>query len=205
MVSTIRKTPYAFQAVLQGNWREAESHFRGRELNGLVLGVIGFGRIGSNLARYSLAFGMKVVAFDPYVKISNPDIEQFSDLHEMLPEADVIAVCLHLNSQTYKMINDDLFNNMKKGVYFINTSRGDVVDEDVFIKYLMNGKIKAAGVDVISDELTGDKNEHPLVKYAKSNDNLIITPHIAGLTFDSERKAQTAAYNAIKEFLIDWG
>ena len=103
------------------------------------------------------------------------------------------------------MINDDLFNNMKKGVYFINTSRGDVVDEDVFIKYLMNGKIKAAGVDVISDELTGDKNEHPLVKYAKSNDNLIITPHIAGLTFDSERKAQTAAYNAIKEFLIDWG
>ena len=205
MVSTIRRTPYAFQAVLQGNWRETESHFRGRELNGLVLGIIGFGRIGSNLARYSLAFGMKVVAFDPYVKIDNPDIAQYADLYDMLPEADVIAVCLHLDSKTYKMMNDDLFSNMKNGVYFINTSRGDIVDEEAFLKYLMNGKIKAAGVDVISDELTGDKNEHPLVKYAKSNDNLIITPHIAGLTFDSERKAQTAAYNAIKIFFTSEG
>jgi len=200
MISTIRKTPFAFQSVLHGKWREAEFDFRGRELHGLTLGIIGFGRIGSNLARYSLAFGMKVIAFDPYATIENHDVVQYSNINEMLPEADVIVVSVHLNQETYKMINDSVFSLMKDGVYFINTSRGDIVDENDFLKYLMNGKIEAAGVDVISDELTSGINEHILVKYAHKNDNLIITPHIAGLTYDSERKAQTAAYNAIKKF-----
>jgi phosphoglycerate dehydrogenase-like enzyme len=200
MISTIRKTPFAFQSVLHGKWREAEFDFRGRELHGLTLGIIGFGRIGSNLARYSLAFGMKIIAFDPYATIENHDVVQFNNINEMLPEADVIAVCVHLNQETYKMINDSVFSLMKDGVYFINTSRGDIVDENDFLKYLMNGKIEAAGVDVISDELTSDINDNILVKYARKSNNLIITPHIAGITYDSERKAQTAAYNAIKDY-----
>jgi phosphoglycerate dehydrogenase-like enzyme len=200
MISTIRKTPFAFQSVLHGKWREAEFDFRGRELHGLTLGIIGFGRIGSNLARYSLAFGMKIIAFDPYATIENHDVVQFNNINEMLPEADVIVVSVHLNQETYKMINDSVFSLMKDGVYFINTSRGDIVDENDFLKYLMNGKIEAAGVDVISDELTSDINDNILVKYARKEDNLIITPHIAGLTYDSERKAQAAAYNAIKKF-----
>ena len=205
IISTIRKTPYAFQAVLQGKWREIEVHLRGRELYGLTIGIIGFGRIGSNLARYSLAFGMKVYTFDPYIKINNPDIVQYNNLNEMLPEVDIVAVCVHLNNETYKMINDDVFTMMKKGVYFVNTSRGDVIDEEALLKNLINGKIKGAGIDVLSDELSGDKNEHSLVKYARKYNNLIITPHIAGLTYDSERKAQTAAYNAIKNFLYKRG
>ena len=200
MISTIRKTPFAFQSVLKGKWREVEFDFRGRELHGLTIGIIGFGRIGSNLARYSLAFGMKIIAFDPYATIENHDVVQYNNINEMLPEADVVAVCVHLNHETYKMINDNIFSLMKDGVYFINTSRGDVIDENDFLKYLRNGKIKSAGIDVISDDLTGDINEHILVKYARENDNLIITPRIAGLTYDSERKAQTAAYNAIREF-----
>ena len=200
MISVVRKTPFAFQSVLKGKWREVEFDFRGRELHGLTIGIIGFGRIGSNLARYSLAFGMKIIAFDPYATIENHDVVQYNNINEMLPKADVVAVCVHLNQETYKMINDSVFSLMKDGVYFINTSRGDIVDENDFLKYLMNGKIEAAGVDVISDELTSDINDNILVKYARKEDNLIITPHIAGLTYDSERKAQTAAYNAIKKF-----
>ena len=90
---------------------------------------------------------------------------------------------------------------MKDGVYFINTSRGDVVDETDLLNFLKNGKIEAAGLDVISDELKGDFNNHPLIDYAKKHDNLIITPHMAGLTYDSERKAQTASFHAIKDYL----
>jgi len=200
MVSVVRKIPCAFQSVLEGRWRDAESSLRGRELHGLTLGIIGFGRIGSNLARYSHSFGMKIFAYDPYVIIKNPDVIQYGCLNEMLPEADVIAVCVHLNQETFKMVNDSVFSLMKDGVYFINTSRGDIVEENDFLKYLMNGKIEAAGVDVISDELTSDINDNILVKYARKSNNLIITPHIAGITYDSERKAQTAAYNAIKDY-----
>ena len=201
LISVIRKTPYAFQAVLDGKWREVEHLYRGRELDGLTLGIIGYGRIGRNLSRYSQAFRMKILAYDPYVQISGSSVVQFDSLTEMLSKADVVAICVHLNDDTFHMVDDNLFKAMKDGVYFINTSRGDVVDEAAFIRNLQNGKILAAGVDVISDEYTGDKNYHPLIEYAKTHDNLIITPHIAGLTYDSERKAQTAAYEAIKQHL----
>ena len=201
MLSTIRKTPYAFQGVLNGEWRESEEKYRGRELDGLTLGIIGFGRIGSNLAKYSKAFNMNILAYDPYVKISNPDIQPCDSLDDLLPEPDVVAVCVHLNEETKGMINASVFQQMKERAYFINTSRGDVVNEHDLIAYLKNGKILAAGVDVISDEFMGNINKHPLIQYARKHNNLIITPHIAGLTFDSERKAQTAAYRAIKHFL----
>ena len=201
ILSTIRKTPYAFQGVLNGEWRELEEKYRGRELNVLTLGIIGYGRIGSNLAKYAKAFYMNVLAYDPYVKISNPVVQQCDSLHDLLPESDVVAVCVHLNEETKGMINASVFQQMKDGVCFINTSRGDVVNERDLIYYLETGKIQSAGVDVISDEFTGDKNKHPLIQHARKNNNLIITPHIAGLTYDSERKAQTAAYEAIRKIL----
>ena len=203
LISVIRKTPYAFESVKKGEWRETEYKFRGRELNGLTLGIIGFGRIGSNLAKYSLAFGMKIVAYDPYVKIKDDKVYQVKKIDDLVSKVDAIAICVHLNEETYKMINNTLFSKMKDGVYFINTSRGDVIDEKALVKNLENGKILAAGLDVISDEFTSLKDEHPLIKYAKKNNNLIITPHIAGLTYDSEEKAQTAAYIAIKNFLTN--
>lgn len=200
MISTIRNTPFAFQSALAGKWRDVEAKYRGRELNGLKLGIIGFGRIGRNLARYSNAFGMKIFTYDPYVKVDVPYVKQFKKLEDLLPHADVIVVSVHLNEETKEMINEDIFSLMQDGVYFINTSRGDIINEKDFLRYLSNGKILAAGVDVISNEFEKDKNQHPLIKYAKKNNNLIITPHIAGLTYDSEKKAQEAAYVAIKRF-----
>jgi D-3-phosphoglycerate dehydrogenase / 2-oxoglutarate reductase len=201
LISTIRNTPHAFEAVKKGKWREVEKLYRGRELNGLTLGIIGYGRIGSNLARYSLAFGMKILAYDPYVKIDHPEVTQVSSLDDLLSVSDVVSPCVHLNQETYHMVNKTMFDKMKDGVFFINTSRGDVVKEADLLYALKSGKILAAGVDVISDEYLGDKQTHPLISYAQKNNNLIITPHIAGLTYDSERKAQTAAYEAICEYL----
>jgi D-3-phosphoglycerate dehydrogenase len=202
LISTIRKTPYAFEAAKNGKWREVERLYRGRELNGLTLGIIGYGRIGSNLAKYSLTFGMKILAYDPYVKIEHPEVTQVDSLDDLLPLSDVISPCVHLNEETYHMINKSIFNKMKDGAYFINTSRGDVVNEKDFLDAMKSGKILAAGLDVISDEYLGDKSFHPLIAYARENQNLIITPHIAGLTYDSERKAQTAAYEAICEYFV---
>ena len=200
MISTIRKTPFAFDAVRSGNWRNEEDRFRGRELSDLSLGVIGYGRIGSNLSRYSLAFGMNVIAYDPHVLIEEVGVNQTDTLDDLLSEANVVAVCVHLDDETYKMVNAEMFEKMQDGVYFVNTSRGDIVDETALLKYLKNGKIEAAGLDVIGGELSGDINDHTLVQYARENDNLIITPHMAGLTFESEEKAQTAAFHAIRDY-----
>ena len=141
---------------------------------------------------------MSIYAYDPYVDIKKSYVVQEKSLHKMLDKIDVLLVCVHLNNKTYRFINNSVFEGLKEGSYFINTSRGEVVDEDAFIKNLKNGKIKAAGVDVISEEITKPTEQHPLVKYCNEHDNLIITPHIAGLTYDSEKKAQVAAYNAIK-------
>tara|TARA_Y100000590_G_scaffold470185_1_gene662609 strand:+ start:2705 stop:3670 length:966 start_codon:yes stop_codon:yes gene_type:complete len=201
ILSTVRNTPFAFDSVRNGKWRDVESRFRGRELHGMRLGIIGFGRIGKNLFKYASAFGMHINAYDPKIEINNSKVKQHKNIDTLLSKCDIIAVCVHLNSETYQMINDDIFNKMKDGVFFINTSRGDVINEKSLLKYLNNGKIRASGLDVISDELLGDKNDHPLIDYSKNNNNLIITPHMAGLTYDSEYKAQHGAYTAIKDYL----
>jgi len=201
MISTVRNTPFASQAIKKGNWRNVESQFRGRELNGLNLGIIGHGRIGTNLSRYSLAFGMNVIAYDPHIIIKEKNIKQMDSLDELFKNTDVIVVCVHLNETTYRMINSKSFDKMKDGVIFINTSRGDVIDEESLLENLENGKIRAAGLDVISGEFSADISNHPLIRYARQNNNLIITPHIAGLTYESEEKAQKAAFDAIKDYL----
>lgn len=202
ILSTIRKTPFAFNGVLNGNWRGAESLYRGRELSSLSIGIVGFGRIGGNVARYSNAFRMSIYAYDPYVKIKQSYVNQVSSLNELVSTVDIIVVSVHLNAETNGMLNSKLFDKMKDGVYLINTSRGAVINEGDLLKYLTNGKILAAGLDVLNNELVEGELQSPLIEYAKNNDNLVITPHIAGLTFDSEEKAQTAAFDAIKKELL---
>lgn len=189
VLAVTRQIPQAFGNVKAGRWREDEDIFRGIELRGKTLGIIGYGRIGSNNARYARAFGMNVIAHDPHVTITNPDIWQLDNPYDVIRDADILLVCVHLDDSTLNMVNDYWFNCMKDGVYFINTSRGEVVDEAALLKNLKSGKVAAAGLDVISEEFTSDKNTHPVIEYARNNINLIVTPHIAGLTHDSERKA----------------
>jgi len=200
LISMVRKMPSAFEAALRGEWRDSESKYRGRELRELTIGIIGYGRIGSNLSKYCQSFGMRILVNDPYVNVNNPYVEVV-DKEYLYKESDIITPCVHLSSETYQMIDKSVFNQMKNGAYFLNTSRGDVVNETDLLDALKTKKLKAAALDVITNEYLGDKTTHELLNYARKNDNLIITPHIAGLTYDSEMKAQSAAYAAIKFFL----
>lgn len=201
MMSVVRKIPMALTSARAGRWREEEDSLRGMELRGKTLGIIGFGRIGENNARYACAFGMQVLAFDPNVRINNPDITQMQSYHDVLRAADVIMVSVHLDDSTKGMVDSEWFSTMKRGVCFINTSRGEIIDESALIEALDSGQVSAAGLDVISDELSGDKNTHPVIEYARKNNNLIVTPHIAGLTYESETKALLAVLDAIKDIL----
>jgi|CXWL01.1.fsa_nt_gi phosphoglycerate dehydrogenase-like enzyme/CMP-N-acetylneuraminic acid synthetase len=201
LLAVMRKLPYAFDAARKGSWREIEARFRGVELSGKTLGIIGYGRIGSNLSRYARAMGMRVIAFDPNVRIADAEVAQAARAEEVLRASDAVAVCVHLDDATRGMVNAQWFGQMKDGAWFINTSRGEVVDEAALLQALESGKLRAAGVDVVSNEQAGNLAAHPVVAYARGHDNLIITPHMAGLTVESEMKTARYAFDAIRREL----
>ncbi len=189
MLSLIRKIPFSFDLSRQGYWRNSEDLLRGREFGVLKLGIIGYGRIGSNLAKYSQSLIEEIYAYDPYVEIKDPFVKQVGSYKEVLEKADIIAICVHLDEKTQNMVNADWFKLMKDGVYLVNTSRGEIIDENALLANLKTGKIKAAALDVITNEQTSDIQNHPIIRHARKHENLIVTPHIAGLTFESEGKA----------------
>lgn len=201
ILSLVRKVRMAIDSMNNSVWREAEDWCRGYELAGKTLGIIGFGRIGSNNARYAHAFNMGVIAYDPYVVIDKDYVVQKNSYSEVLKEADIVMVSVHLNNETRSMVSSEWFDMMKKGTYFINTSRGEIVDESALLRNLQSGKLAGAGVDVITDEFESDKSKHPLVQYARQHTNLLLTPHIAGITYDSERKAALITIENIENYI----
>ncbi|AVV48795.1 Cytidylyltransferase [Leptospira santarosai] len=201
MLSLVRNIPSSAEAARKGLWRNVEDKFRGHEFEILSLGIIGYGRIGSNLARYSHLMVQKIYAYDPYVKINDSYVQQESDYKEVLAKSDILAICVHLDENTIGMVNESWFKLMKHGVYFVNTSRGEIINEKALLENLSSGKIKSAALDVISNEQNPNKINHPIVQYARNHDNLILTPHIAGLTYESEAKAARFILNMVKEAL----
>ena len=142
---------------------------------------------------------MKIIAYDPYVKIPSSYVQ--ADSHDkVLSNSDIILIAIHLDESTDNLVDRSWFNKMKQGCFFINISRGEIIDEFALIEALESGIIKAAGVDVIRNEISVDIKSSPLINYAKKNDNLIITPHIAGLSIDSEGKAALYAIEELKKY-----
>ena len=200
ILSSFRKLIGGTQVVKSGNWRNQEEHIRGNQLNGKTIGIIGLGRIGENIFNYSKAFDMKVIAHDPFKIKKLKKLKVFVSLNRLLNNADIVAVCVHLNNQTRLMCNDNFFKQMKKNSIFVNTSRGEIVKESSLIKALKSKKIKFAAADVIQNEQKIDLSKNKLIRYSKENNNLIITPHMAGLTYESEKLAATITFQNLNKF-----
>ena len=124
----------------------------------------------------------------------------FRSLNQLLSNADIVSVSVHLNDQTKLMCNDSFFKKMKKNSIFINTSRGEIVKESSLIKALKSKRTKFAAVDVIQNEQKIDLSKNKLIQYSKENNNLIITPHMAGLTYESENLAATITFQNLNKF-----
>jgi len=205
-LAAVRKLNLAVESVSNGFWRDREEDLRGREISELSIGIIGFGRIGQNLSRYFTSMNSKIYAYDPFLKDLDhipENIEFIKDQKYLLKISDLVITSVTLNESTFKMVNEEFFRNMKKGAIYVNTSRGDVVDEDALLNALETKKISYCSLDVISGENSEDfLQNNKLVKYSKKYKNLIITPHMAGLTIDSETKAQKAAFEMLKEALF---
>jgi len=188
LLALIRKLPHAHQHVLSGSWDR--DLFRGYELNGRTLGIVGIGRIGIKVARYGIAFGMRVLGCDIKEPAILPEGVELGSLESVLAESDIVSVHVDYNSENYGMIGQKLIASMKKGAFFINTSRGGLVDEKALLDGLVDGDLGGAALDVLCDEYTERNGSAPLIDYAKDNMNLIITPHIGGCTFDSMEKTE---------------
>lgn len=201
LLAMIKKIPLVTSRAKLGEWREKEHEFRSIELNGRTIGIIGYGRIGSNLARYCHAFGMKILAYDPFKTITESYVTQVSNREELLKNAEIVSINYHLSPETVNSFGKQDFDLMQNGSYFLNTARGEIVNESSMIENLKSGKLKAAAVDVISNETQLDKWNHPVIKYAREYENLIVSPHTAGLTIDSESKAAIEILNEINKAL----
>ena len=121
-------------------------------------------------------------------------------LDDLLSNSDIICICVHLTKETKNLIDKKKFNKMKKNVILINTSRGEVLDENELIKNLRKKKIKYACLDVLSNEHQIKLKTNKLINYSQNNSNLVITPHMAGLTYESETLAAEISLKNLNYF-----
>ena len=188
MLSLVRKIPMSFHSVKDGNW-DYEPYI-GRQLKGLTVGIIGYGRLGKMMETYCHAFGMTVKIHDPY--------EGYDDLDLVLRESDVISLHVHVTGKTVGMINGKTISKMEKKPYLINTSRGEVVYEKKVIEAIEEGKLSGYATDVITDEF-GNIHNSKLVEFSMNpTNNVIITPHVGGMTWEGQTKAYKWAINKFK-------
>ena len=185
-LSSIRNIYSASQSVISGKWDY--SNFIGNQLSSLNFLILGYGRLGSIYVDFLSPWTKNIFVYDPFVTVPKNKGKQVEILDEILPKIDVVAIHIHAENN-HKFIGKDFLSKCKKGMVLINTSRGEVVDEKFIIKLIQDGKIKYA-TDVIDKEHDYKKSE--LIKlYKKNQNNLIITPHIAGMS----HQAMELAYN----------
>jgi D-3-phosphoglycerate dehydrogenase len=180
VMACARQLRPAIQHVLDGHWQRSD--FPGLMLKGRVLGVIGCGRIGQFMATYARAFGMHVVGYDPHLDVWPDTIERVDRL-DVARRADIVSIHVPLNDQTRGLVDAEFLAHCRRGVIVVNTSRGEIADEAALLAGLESGQIGAVGLDVLVGEPEIDR--HPLVTYARSHANVVITPHIGGFSPDA--------------------
>ena len=171
--------------ALRRGWDEPRTNLMGIDLLNKTVGIIGLGNTGSRVAEIcKLAFNCEILAYDPYIKDSLFDTKYASktELSDLLMKSDVISVHVPLNKETRNMINKDWFKKMKKGSYFVTTARGSIHNEDDLYDFLKEGYLARAGLDVWDYE--PPSSTHELLKL----ENVIASPHTAGVTEDSRNK-----------------
>lgn len=184
LLDILRQTHDARQAVYQNRWAE-RARFVGLEIKDKTVGIIGIGNIGSRVAeilRYG--FGAQTIAYDPY--LSDDTIRRRAaepvELDELLRRADIISLNASLNEGNYHMLSYPQFALMKRGVFIVNTARGELIDEEALISALESGKVAAIGIDVVEGEPID--SSHRLLRYP----NVVVVPHIAAYTYESLRQ-----------------
>jgi D-3-phosphoglycerate dehydrogenase len=197
LLSLARKVPQAHATMVGGKWDR--KLFQGVELQGKTLGVLGMGRIGTEVAKRAKAFGMTVVAYDPYLtedRAKAIGAEFAADLDAVYRAADFITVHMPVTKETKEMLNAAAFSKMKPGVKIVNCARGEIISETDLIAALDSNKVAGAALDVFAVEpLPAD---HPYRKHP----NLILTPHLGASTEEAQEKCGIEVAEVIAGYLL---
>ncbi len=206
LLSLFNKIIKADAEVRNGIWLREEN--RGVELQGKTVSIIGFGNMGSAFAKKLTGFEVKILAYDKYFSIDKnkfPFIEQVS-LEKIFSDTDILSLHIPLTKETEFMVNHKFLNSFKKGIYLINTSRGKILNTADLVKNMETGKVKGACLDVLEYENTSFENlfsadaSEPM-QYLIQSKNVILSPHIAGWTHESnEKMARVLAEKIMKLF-----
>lgn len=198
LFSVARKIPWANAYMARGRWKRWE--FMGTELAGKTLGVFGIGRIGAQVAKRAGALGLYVIAHDPYVSAREVKARGARKVgwREFLRKSDFISLHAPLTRETHNMFSSSAFTAMKPSAILINTARGAIVKENALLSALLRRKIKSAAMDVYPEEPLAPSS--PLRRYARTHENLILTPHIAASTHEAVGRASMHSAEMIKRF-----
>ncbi|MBI3875384.1 MAG: hydroxyacid dehydrogenase [Verrucomicrobia bacterium] len=198
MLALARKIPHADRSTRAGGWDRLK--FTGTELAGKTVCICGFGRIGRRVATRAKVFEMRVVVFDPFVKADSPLLAESgatlcNKLDDALAQADFVTTHSPLTPETKRMFNKHTFAEMKRGAFFVNTSRGGVVDEAALLAALRNGHLGGAGLDVRETEPPTVRGEFEVLE------NVVLTPHIASFTIEAQDRTAEGVASDVERVL----
>jgi D-3-phosphoglycerate dehydrogenase / 2-oxoglutarate reductase len=198
LLSVARKIPQADASVRERNWDRKS--FEGVELYNKTLGVIGMGRIGSELSRRAIAFGMRVIAYDPYLSAARArslQVELVEELDDLLGSADFISLHTPLTAETRHIVDLARLQKMKRGVRIINCARGGLIDETALAQALQDRHVAAAALDVFEQEPL--PNDSPL----RSAPNLVLTPHLGASTAEAQESVGIEIAQSVRAALLE--
>jgi D-3-phosphoglycerate dehydrogenase / 2-oxoglutarate reductase len=198
LMALARKIPQAHASMKAGEWNRKA--FSGTELYGKTLGILGMGRIGGEVARRAVAFGMRVLAYDPYLTPSRAaalQVELVNDLDTLYPQVDFLTVHMPMTDETKSMINAAAFARMKKGVRVLNCARGGIINETDLLAAVNSGQVAGAALDVYEAE--------PLPKDSplRNHPNVIMTPHLGASTDEAQENVGIEVAEAITDYLVN--
>ncbi len=197
LMAMARNIPQANQSVKKGEWNRGK--FMGTELHGKVLGVIGLGRIGRQIALRAAGFGMEVIGYDPFIaKESFKGGVALVSFEELLKKSNFITVHVPLTDQTKGMIGLKQFELMQKGVYVLNCARGGIINEKALYDAIQSGKVRGAALDVF-------ENEPPKNNLLLTLDQVIATPHLGAATQEAQENVAIAVAQQVADALFDRG
>lgn len=198
LLSLMRNIPRADKEVRVGVW-EREGN-RGEEIMGKTIGIIGYGNMGQAFAKRISGFGCTVLAYDKYKTNYTDQFAAESAMDELFEKTDVLSLHIPLTAETKRMVSEEYLNRFKKKIVLINTARGEIVNLTDLVKAMESGKVRGAVLDVLENEkLTKLTPEQTLaMNYLNKQTNVILTPHIAGWTYESHVKINVALVEKIK-------
>ena len=204
IINIVRQAASSVAAVtLRNEWRRDD--YRLRQLSNMTLGIVGMGRIGSQVAHVCQAIGMNVCFYDPYLENSDrakkiTKYKEYEELNELLVSSDVVSIHVPLNAKTENLFCETTLLKMKPKSYLVNTSRGEIIDENATARLVVERHLSGYACDVLANEQSLSFATNELIKLSKLDDRIQITPHIGGCTVDAMHLTEEIIAEKVVEY-----